>query len=164
MSAAWISPDGSPEQRYFMNATLEHIGLLEGSKGIVGTSLDGTPTKTYAMNTAVAPPNALWSYQNEGDGTDLRSNEGFNASLVKARDRKDLVYWNLALLVIAKERGFGDLAPQLLPIWTDKFVGGQFREIGTYNRIFSYVQRTPIVWVRAQLRFFEFLSDRFFSR
>eukprot|EP01122_Echinamoeba_exundans_P011070 TRINITY_DN4281_c0_g2_i1.p1 TRINITY_DN4281_c0_g2~~TRINITY_DN4281_c0_g2_i1.p1 ORF type:complete len:551 (-),score=37.08 TRINITY_DN4281_c0_g2_i1:36-1688(-) len=146
MTAAWVTPDGTPELRYFLNATLEHVGLLEGSKGITGTFLDGTPTKTYTIATTTTPPNALWSYLNQGDNTDLRPNEGFVVNLVKSRDRKPLVYWNLALLVTAKERGFGDLSPQLLARWTDKFLGGQFREVGTYNRIFSYISVTPIVW------------------
>lgn len=33
MTASWITPDGTDELRYFMNATMEHIGMLEGGKG-----------------------------------------------------------------------------------------------------------------------------------
>lgn len=147
MTAAWVSPDSTPEHRYFMNITLEHIGFIEGAKSITGTPLDGTPTKSYAIRAfPPATPNPLWTYSYLGTAAD-RTNEGYQPAITGRVERRSSVYSQLSALHVALERGFGELTP-LRALWTKNFISRQFQEIDTFNRMLSIMDVLPLVHVR----------------
>jgi len=122
--AAFLSPDGLPEKRYFVGLVGDAVAAWEGSLGIRDAAFESTAALRFGETRAFASPLHFLSYQ------PVRGDEGIlkeHASTVSALWQHYMLIFELGR---SKEKGF-PTGPLLS--WLAEVLAGQFKAGSTYD-------------------------------
>jgi hypothetical protein len=132
VNAAFLSPDGTPEQSYFKTITEDALAIWEGERKIAGRYA-GTPLWEWAQKNAEQSPLHFW----RGGSAPRESLVTVN---VAATESLWMDYYVMIALAMAKEKGF---ASGPLLAWHSHVLTSQFSAPGHDPR-FLAAYRTPV--------------------
>ncbi|HEX2829532.1 MAG TPA: hypothetical protein VHP37_24520 [Burkholderiales bacterium] len=130
VNAAFLSPDGTPEQAYFRTLVDQALAIWEGERDVHGR-YSGSDLWSWARRNAVErSPLHFW-----GRGsTESRALANFVTPQVAATEPLWMNYYVMAVLGVAKEKGFAT-APLLR--WHSRLLTTQFGAKGYDSRLLA---------------------------
>jgi len=145
VSAAFLSPDGSPEKTYFNELVEDALALWEGQRNIQGTPLASHPEWQYGHDQSPVSASPLRFFLT---GNPINAADAYGLDTTKASTFEALWmdYYFLIELGIAKERGFPAAG---LFTWYAPLLNGQFADPG-YDPRLCHAYETPMADVQTK--------------